>query len=727
MATPTPSTNTPQKHLAAFSSPAPRSVPPMMNYDSPAVLTMLNEGSVGMGISMSGMGMSQLGLSASAMGRADEDERRRRLENIIATLKTKPGRVGEEGITALCKKEGLDVDREVLPDGSVMLTLIIGSETICDIPIRNGEIQSVNLQIASDGDEDMSFGASGSKILRKSLRPLPGQSKINLTLDRFSHNLDKLLRMDKLSAPENGGVNCYKAIFGVYKSLRKLFEHEKKMALALVEANAPFASLKAEREVLCKKSGRPRINSGDCMGLSLEYWMDRRHIIPPKVAPQPSSAKGKQKVAPDAAAEDEEDAYDDPSTNTIYSLTIECESSPSSMFTPIRISDAWLSDSIYKPADTDMSTLLLAPPQPDWLVPEPTYLQPPPTSHDDDSADPSAMTLDATPGRLPNIRFTARFNPPLILPLSVAVSLQQSVGLDMHTQDIRPTTFVGLALRPGDVDPGMMGLAGASTDEVRSTTSVVVPGSDGGEQRERVRTHANALCVPRTEYARAVEALPFQHPRQLVEMLPVLRQYAFVTSLLRGTFDKVEKAQPATPLSPPLTPKTAHGGEGTGDGKAEDAPLHLDVALSYAHPTPRLSFTIPHPSATSPAPLRLSTSPSSSSPSPSPPTALLSALLSRSSTTITDTDTAPPLRAIIEVHPNAELLVSEQNIVAVEGGLAGSATGGDILDVDAHVDMQRAAEAGERVKRIARALDVCQDVGVWGEWVRREVAVVRGA
>lgn len=88
-----------------------------------------------MGISMSGMGMSSLGLSASAMGRADEDERRRRLENIIATLKTKPGRVGEEGIIGLCKKEGLDVEREELPGGVVMLALVIGSEVMCDVSL----------------------------------------------------------------------------------------------------------------------------------------------------------------------------------------------------------------------------------------------------------------------------------------------------------------------------------------------------------------------------------------------------------------------------------------------------------------------------------------------------------------------------------------------------------------------------------------------------------------
>lgn len=124
MATPTPSTNTPQKHLPAFSSPAPRSVPHtgattgMMNYDSPAMLTMLNEGGGALGgVQMGGVNMdislSQLGIpSASAMGRADEAERTRRLHNIIDTLKQKPGRVSVENVVALCERLGVHCEKD---------------------------------------------------------------------------------------------------------------------------------------------------------------------------------------------------------------------------------------------------------------------------------------------------------------------------------------------------------------------------------------------------------------------------------------------------------------------------------------------------------------------------------------------------------------------------------------------------------------------------------------
>lgn len=692
MATPTPSTNTPQKHLPTFSSPAPRSVPGMVNFDSPAALGLLAEGGIGMGISMSGMsgmgigmgmGMSGLGLSASAMGRADEDERRRRLMSIIDTLKTKPGRISQEGILALCKKEGLEVIEEPQRNAVVELLLMIGSEAMCVIPVRNGEIltDGVKLELTRDGHN---YAATGSRILANSLRPLPGMTKINLTLERFSHNLDKLLRMDKLSAPENGGVSCYQAIFGVYTSLRKLFEHEKKMALAVMEANTPYASHRAEREVLCKKSGRPRINGGSCLGLSLEYWMDRRHIIK-KGSQQPMSAKGKDKMDVDSL-EDEYPEDGDSETNAIYSLSIECESSPSSMYSPIRISDAWISDAVEKTPDTtnttDINNILLNRPTIDWLEPPPTYLPSAAPEGDHD-----AMNLDNTPGRLPNIRFVAKFDPPLVLPLSVFVTIQQSLGLELPN-DIRTTTFVGLSLRPGETDPGLTGVSNDSIQELRAEKSVLVINKDGKEEQ---KVHSNSLYVPRTEYSRMIESLPFSHPRQLVEILPILRQYAFTTSLLQRTFGITSQTPEnrrshSDPLSPPLTPDQS---------LLKTNALQLDISLSYAPPAPRLRFDIPHPASTS------------SALSVSSPSDLLSSLLSLDAS-------KPSIRVTLDIQQNADLVITEQNVVSIA----------ETKNKDGDVEMPSAEQGlglDDRVKRLAKALEVSGDVGFWSEWVRREV------
>ncbi|KAF1957199.1 hypothetical protein CC80DRAFT_525310 [Byssothecium circinans] len=658
---------------------------------------MLTDGGIGMGISMSsmGMGMSMSQLGLSQLGRGDEDERRRRLENVIQMLKARPGRVSEEGIIALCRKEGMEFERAVESDGSVVLTLVIGNEAMCDIAIRKGSVESVKLELASD--DDGTFKDSGSNILFKSLTPSrPGQSKVNLMLDQFAGNLDKLLRMDRLSA-DNGGVQCFKAIFGLHASLKKLFEHEKKIAMALWGEDVGDREIKAEREVLCKKSGRPRMNAGTCLGLSLEYWMDRRYLNTKKTQ-QTGSAKSKEK-ANTSSNDTTEDAYPedmDLKTNKIYSLTIECEASPSSMYSPIRIPPSWISENIEvskPPEGTDAavinnilnnnaSTI-------DWLDPKPTYLDSPAGA----TGDHDAMTIDNAPGRLPNIRFVARFNPPLAVPLPVYANIVNSVGIE-YPEDLRATTFIGLALRPQDPDPGMSAMAGGSTPEIASTRRVLSIDTDG---REAWKWHKNTLYVPKLEFSRTLESLPFQHPRQLVEILPMLRQYALTTSLLQNTFvDAVVEdpkvggigigmsgKQTSPPLAAPLTPDTNR----KGDVKtAEEEDVHIDISLAYSAPTPRLTTTIPHPS-------RISSAPASSDPNH---TDILATLLSP-----TPSHTPPPLRIAMDVQLNGDLTVFEQNIVP------------DRKDV--------ALGEEEGVRRVGRALDVCGDFGVWVEWVRREV------
>src|SRR6185436_10500093 len=115
------------------------------------------------------------------------------------------------------------------------------------------------------------YSAWTPEVLKRDLTPPPGVASINLTLDRFANNLQRLAQLDKLSTPQ---VNCFEAISGVYRSLRRLFEHEKKAAMAVFDMLQPDAEEKAEREVMCSRSGKPAMNASRTMGLSLQYWMD---------------------------------------------------------------------------------------------------------------------------------------------------------------------------------------------------------------------------------------------------------------------------------------------------------------------------------------------------------------------------------------------------------------------------------------------------------------------
>ena len=438
------------------------------------------------------------------------------------------------------------------------------------------------------GKSVTAFSTSAAKMLQDDLTPPPGVASISLTLDRFAHNLERLARMDRLSTPE---VNCFEAISGVYTSLRRLFEHEKKVALALFNAavsssspaTAAVANEKAEREVLCKKSGRPRMNAGKCVGLAVEYWMDRRHILPPPSKPAQKAAPGtpastRMDVDSDAS-EALADADADADTNRIYSLTIECESSPAGLYPSMRISDSWISPQIEKPA-SDPSSIFDGGPSIDWLEPPPTYI--PSTAPEAHDPDDDAMNLGADAaagvGRLPNIRFIAKLSPPLVVPLSVAVNILPSIP----SESIRPTTFEGLALRPGEVDPGAMGLAG-ETREIRSERSVlVVAGKDGrGEEVEVERRHANALFVTKTEYARVLDEVPFSHPRQLVEILPV--SFFFLPDMSSSETTPSQTLSRSSPYPPETNPQT-----NIPPPRADPPPIRLPLLPPNPHLPPRL-------------------------------------------------------------------------------------------------------------------------------------------
>ena len=110
----------------------------MAGFESPAALRLSLsqfaglEGGVGMGISMSGI--SALGLTGSSMGgRGDDEERRKRLEAVLGTLRTRNGRVSEEGIEKLSRRHGLEALWEDRRKDGVKVLSIAGQTMLIDV------------------------------------------------------------------------------------------------------------------------------------------------------------------------------------------------------------------------------------------------------------------------------------------------------------------------------------------------------------------------------------------------------------------------------------------------------------------------------------------------------------------------------------------------------------------------------------------------------------------
>jgi len=334
---------------------------------------------------------------------------------------------------------------------------------------------------------------SASNLLLQDLTP-PNISPILRRLDSFAKNLHRLADMDKPNGHATAqNFNCFEAVSGVYTSLKKLFDHEKKAAMILIDSQKTHHEARAERHVLSKGSGRPAMNAHGVVGLSLDYWIKNRHVFAPELPA----------ASPDAM--DLDSRGQDPleqSNPDVYSLLIECEASPNEIYPPARISSSWISSQVEKQADNGLYGPVI-----DWVEPPPTYLS------NSATTDPDSMALDVSGvGKLPDIRFVAKLNPPIVLPYIVAESILSAVGLDPPAEQMPWHHYSLLNIK----DKAGQGVVGFEVPLERHIAS---------EQRTQNRrspcTHQNRLTLKTLTYARTITELPFSHPKQIVEVLPV--------------------------------------------------------------------------------------------------------------------------------------------------------------------------------------------------------------
>ncbi|KAK8175631.1 mediator of RNA polymerase II transcription subunit 1-domain-containing protein [Phyllosticta citrichinensis] len=709
-----------------------------LNLDSPGALNLglgaLSglEGGVGMGISMSGMSGLGLGmgLGSSMGGRPDDTEQRKRLENIIATLKTRSGRVSKDGVERLAKQVGMS--SEVLSDAAGEQLLLAHTSIMLDVTFRDDLVHNVSVSFGALSQAVQKHEKSAARILKEDLMPEAGLSSINLSLDRFSKNLERLARHDTLSIFKEGKpeVSCFEAINGVYTSLQRLFEHEKKAALHLLDVSKPNARERAARQVLCKKSGRPRMNTNKYVGLSLEYWMEKRCVF------DRPERTGNGAIGSPMDVDD--DGSFDESQNKIYSLTLECESSPAQLYPSIRVSDQWISESVEKPSDPND---LFASSVIDWLEPPPTY-----SGAADSQNDP--MVLDGNSlGKVPDVRFVAKLNPPLALPLNVAQNILASVNVQLNQESTKwSTSLESLVMRP-DEEMGHNALAADfnRTKEFTSSRSVLVVDEEG---REQDRIHWTTLFANKAEVACILEEIPFHHPRQLVQLLPVLRQYAHLSTLLQSAFQDpapaiskdLSSTLPILPLNISLNSQLDPSGAPS-PTLYISYPRHLSASQTSFSSTPALQATNGNPNPVDSLDALFADADLK---------AMASVDLNAMDLDVRVAGDAgkgadpPAVLLAASILPNADVTIAAQDllpdaVIASEGGSrdgkAGSAGAGGVKKEDhgavgVKSEKERHEEQSRKFRVLGRwgkALELAGDVGVWVEWVKKIAGPREGA
>jgi hypothetical protein len=183
-------------------------------------------------------------------------------------------------------------------------------------------------------------------------------------------------------------------------------------------------------------------------------------------------------------------------------------------YTPIRVSDKWISSDIKKdnpnPEDflsmVGTNDLVL-----DWLEPEATFLP---------SADPSSS-------KFTEVMFVAKFNPPLVVPYNLAMTLHNSTNSSIEPYEM---SFFDELLFPKRPDEKQ------EVGESRKIKNRIVVHVFSKNGDSFTKISSNILHIEKKDYGRTMAFIPFSHPRHLVEMLPHLRQYAFLSTILRKSF-----------------------------------------------------------------------------------------------------------------------------------------------------------------------------------------------
>ncbi len=544
------------------------------------------------GLTPAGMGLGDLGIVgagpngvnslAAGLGigmggvRDQEEERRSKTEAIVSVLGTRWGRVCPEGVERAAKRVGLECLWEEGRGGAKRTLSIAGNDVLVDVEFAGAEVQGVTLELAASGQEVGKRALEGAEVLKRDLK---GEDEGYVFLDAFVGNLEKLARMDKLA---EGGISCFDAVEGVRAALERVFEWELGKRQ---EMGSDVNGLMLERQVLRQGSGRPKIHTRGRVGLAVQYWIDRS-LLPPE---------GREP----GAMEIDTDGADPEEGLTVYAAVLECEASASSLYPPVRVSNSWVSDSVGEATAQDQSRVDVQHSSIDWQEPSPTLLK---------SASDGSMNLDDQDPllqvRTPNVRFVARLEPPVVVPLQIAIDIHQSVGAPLLQESLQSTTYESLLFADTAAPP--------NPQEQRTTTKTVTSFDSSGNSIEH--RHKYTLFPTQSDYGRVLDSLPFSHPRQIIEILPILRRWVLIGSLLRRAFvpDAVPESlkkvdddaafemdvqldesmtveeELAALLASPSSPSTEDDVD-----RAEGSALPVDITLTTSSSTPGIGVVWP--------------------------------------------------------------------------------------------------------------------------------------
>jgi hypothetical protein len=427
--------------------------------------------------------------------RDTEEEKRRNLERCVELLRERiAGRgVCREGLFRLGAAEGLEClwQEDVLTIAGKYLDLEIEFWTGRDY------VKDVSLKYATPDAGGGEKRVKATEVLQRNLLQSPEDQEQGLWKDpeQFHKNLCFLANLDHLS----DGINCFYAIEGIIESLSRIWAEERQPSSSTAWQDA------------CRSTvGRPCMHVGEKLGFRLQYWADQPRVLDnkPKPKPKPDDQMDVDDSPPSSDEEQEE-------KGKVWALMIDCEPG----YPPLRISKDWVGSPVFtathggeESTHTGGDQIRLV----NWTEPPETLV---------DMSNTGAMDIDSSLSRHgpPDRRFVARLDPPIDMPVTAAAEIHRLMELPMP-DDYKASTYDGLLFRsPGTVSQHAVGQLAdqPSSTSDRRVTQEVYGFPRQNENEPAMRRHEFAFHAFDQVTGRTIKDLPFSHPRQLADVIPV--------------------------------------------------------------------------------------------------------------------------------------------------------------------------------------------------------------
>lgn len=490
----------------------------MMNLNSPAAALMASMAPTGLTplpSTQDGLGIStgMPGAPSTQDGPASKNpqkERHDRLKEIAQILKTKTQARGASraNVQTLARIHGFE-PYYIDEDDPDTLTLLGKEYVVLDTVFgenRSNVVRKSRLKLndPATGEDDVPQ-KDASQVLTRNLTQDTNQTLPWHDLTHFSANLEYLSQMERVST--GAGVNCFKIIDNLYDTFQKIWVEEKKR-------------MKWRHDVhhLCQSNiGEPTKDEESRLGVSARYWTKGQKFY----------AREEPKTPTRGADEDE------------WTARFSIEAGSPSMIA----SQNWISD------DSLTSTARAEDIFQESAVDKPSWQHPASSSTKLEGSDESMDV--GRPNAIPktyDVHFVCSLEPPILLPYHAAQSLNETFNmLEMRQEQL--TTFQQSSHRNQD---------SSSTTKSRWTRPQHVFTKHGTHEE---RTHSYTLYTSKPDWAYPASKLSFSHPHQFADVVPTLRQYALVNTLLQSMAPLLG-AEPNPPnLKSPSAPTSKDGKE----------------------------------------------------------------------------------------------------------------------------------------------------------------------